>query len=270
MTSKLILDPLWITKGKYLDPEYFNYVLLDASAKYRERIKKGDLDNFYEVLFHVLNMNSLAVKGNLFTAKLKEVWANDRISQIQEQLKVLYETKTETSEIFKNANYVFLNIILEYLREMMTLLDSVKVAIANKSIHTKKEIFIIVNSKTSERYSIWRLVEDHSKNLGYSFKKITTVNLDATIGRTLMQVVTELNIPELANLANGDNVCLIHIGDNSNPTKVAKAIRDMFILNKGIAKEVAFEPKIIQELYRHLWFQKILPFTLDEWAFAND
>jgi uncharacterized pyridoxamine 5'-phosphate oxidase family protein len=33
-----ILNPLWITQGSYLDPEYFNYVLLAATKSYKEAV----------------------------------------------------------------------------------------------------------------------------------------------------------------------------------------------------------------------------------------
>ena len=66
MKRKQILDPLWITKGSYLDPEYFNYILLAASQRYRLDLEEGNLDYFYELFFHSLNLNNLAVDGNLF------------------------------------------------------------------------------------------------------------------------------------------------------------------------------------------------------------
>ena len=69
MKKEFILDPLWITKGTYLDAEYFNYVLLDASLKYKKEIEADNIDRFYEVMFHMLNLNNLAVNGNIFTAK---------------------------------------------------------------------------------------------------------------------------------------------------------------------------------------------------------
>ena len=64
LRKKTILDPLWITKGSYLDPEYFNYVLLAASQKYRVDLEEGPLENFYEIFFHSLNLNNLAIDGN--------------------------------------------------------------------------------------------------------------------------------------------------------------------------------------------------------------
>ena len=104
--SKLILDPLWITQGAYLDEEYFNYVLLDASIKYKKEISENNPDRFYEVLFHILNLNNLAVNGNLYTTKFKKILNIPRIEQIREDLKKLYEIQEDTVGIFKNANYV--------------------------------------------------------------------------------------------------------------------------------------------------------------------
>ena len=73
MNKKFILDPLWLNKGTYLDAEYFNYVLLAASLKYKAELEKMNIDRFDEILYHILNLNNLAVNGNLFTPKFKKI-----------------------------------------------------------------------------------------------------------------------------------------------------------------------------------------------------
>ena len=45
---------MWITQGSYLDSEYFTYVLLDASQKYKKEIDDDNIDRFYELsLIHI-------------------------------------------------------------------------------------------------------------------------------------------------------------------------------------------------------------------------
>ena len=115
---------------------------MDASVKYKEEIAADNIDRFYEVMFHILNLNNLAVTGNLFTAKYKEIWKEARIKQIQEELKKVYDLPDETTKIFKNANYVFLNIAVEYMKIHLDILDKIKLFYMNKNIHHEKEIFI--------------------------------------------------------------------------------------------------------------------------------
>ena len=88
---KEILDSLWLIKARFMDSEYFSYVLLAAAQKYKKDLEEGDLSYFYEVLFHSLNLNTLAVEGNLFDFKMNPVWKEDRIKKIREDLfPVLY------------------------------------------------------------------------------------------------------------------------------------------------------------------------------------
>jgi len=70
---KEILDSLWLVRGAHLDAEYFSYVLLAAAQKYRKDLEEGSLSYFYEVLFHSLNLNTLAVEGNLFDFKMNPI-----------------------------------------------------------------------------------------------------------------------------------------------------------------------------------------------------
>ena len=47
----------------------------------------------------------------------------------------------------------------------------------------------------------------------------------------------------------------------------AKVVKDVILLNKGIAKKLNFETSILSELYRLLWGEKVMPFNLDQWVF---
>lgn len=269
MKQEFILDPLWITKGTYLDSEYFNYILLDASLKYKKEIEAGEIDHFYEVMFHILNLNNLAVNGNLFTAKFKQIWKNERIIEIQEGLKKLYELPQETVDIFKNANYVFLNLLIDYMKIHLEVLDGAHVFNANPKIHLEKEIFIITNLLNTPDYYIWSLTEDSKKNFGYSFKKIKKIKVDELKPDALPQAIEALGDPKLKKVNTRKNACFV-IHDNLFDEKiVAKVLKDTLLLNKGIAKTIGFEPYIMIELYRHVWLEKIMPFTLDQWKFEK-
>ncbi len=101
-----------MVRGAHLDAEYFSYVLLAAAQKYRKDLEEGTLSYFYEVLFHSLNLNTLAVEGNLFDFKMNPIWKDERILKIKDDLKKIYEdTNSETVEIFRNANFVFLSVV---------------------------------------------------------------------------------------------------------------------------------------------------------------
>lgn len=265
MKKDFILDPLWITQGTYLDSEYFNYVLLDASVKYKEEIAADNIDRFCEVMFHILNLNNLAVTGNLFTAKYKEIWKEARIKQIQEELKKVYDLPDETTKIFKNANYVFLNIAIEYMKIHLDVLDKIKLFYMNKNIHHEKEIFIVTNKLGTNIYRIWKLSDDPKKNFGYSFTKVKTITIPDLVSDSFVKAVDSIVDPKLAGLTSSKNVCFAIIQEKEDESMVAKTVKDTLLLNKGIAKNHRFEPLLIGEVCRYIWTEKMLPFTLSQW-----
>lgn len=265
MSKKFILDPLWLNQGTYLDPEYFNYILLAASVKYKAELEKMNIDRFDEIMYHILNLNNLAVNGNLFTPKFKKVANLERLKQIKNNLRDLYVPDAQTSEIFKNANYVFLNLLLDYINTQLYILDTVDIFYKNKQIHSQKNIFIVTNSG-SEYCTIWQMCEDSSKNFGYSFTKELRVKLTEIKENALIKSIKESEGEKISHLINSKNICFAVLDEPKYETLVAKILKDILLLNKGISKGAEFEPTILNDLYQTLWFDKVLPFTLNQWV----
>lgn len=263
--SEYILDPLWITKGGYLDPEYFTYILLAANKKYKEQIDEGDISRFQEVLFHSLNLNNLAVDGYLFDFKLKPVFDDPRLKLIKNQLKEIYNIPSETVEIFKNANYVFSNLILDYMDIQLDIMEDVKIFLTNPGLHKQKEIFIVTNYEGSLTYSVWRLKEDRRKDFNYSFARAGEVTLRKVKENALKEAVDALGIPELSNMTPNVNVCFAIMQKESEEARVANVMKDIVILNKGLLKNLAFEVNIIGEMHKLIFNEKIMPFTSGQW-----
>lgn len=264
MKKKQILDPLWITKGSYLDPEYFDYVLLAASQKYRRDLEEGTLEHFYELLFHSLNLNALAVEGNLRDFKMHSTLQSDRIKQITAELKQIYTKKAEVVEIFRNANYVFLNLMLDYMDIQLDVLENINFFYMNENLHENSEIFLVINSVGSKKYSIWKITMDKKKDFGYTFKKIKSVNIPEVKENALREELDRLQEPELINMKEHKNVCFAVL--EGPPEKIAaNVIKDTILLNKGIAKGISFEPAIIDEMHSLLDMERLMPFTLNQW-----
>lgn len=266
MKNSFVLDPLWITKGSYLDAEYFMYVLLDAGMKYRKEIAEGNLDRFYEVMFHSLNLNNLAVNGKMFNSKLKSVWDEPRLNQIREELAKIYQQPIEVAEIFRNANYLFLNLLIEYIELHSDVLEKVKVFYMNKKIHAEDEIFVVTNHAGTTAYRVWKLSFNRKSDFGYSFSKIRTLRVPELRENVLKDEIERLDDPKLNAMVGKTNVIFAIIEEAKDESTVAKAIKDTILLNRGIARKVNFELSITQDLYDLLNVEKIMPFTLNDWV----
>jgi hypothetical protein len=264
LKKKRILDPLWLTKGSYLDPEYFNYVLLAAGQKYRHDIEEGNLEHFYELFFHSLNLNTLAIEGNLRDFKMHPALRGERIKQITAELKQVFTKKAEIVEIFRNANYVFLNLMLDYMDIQLDVMDNIDFFYMNEMIHEQPEIFLVINQVGSKKYSIWKLSIDRKKELGHSFKKIKTVTIHEVKEKALREALDKLQEPELEKMKEHRNVCFAVL--EGPPEKMAAhVLKDTILLNKGIAKGIKFEPTIINEMNGLLVEERLMPFTLNQW-----
>lgn len=262
---KYILDPLWITKGSFLDLEYCIYILLAANKKYKKEIEKGKIDHFYEVLFHTLNLNNLALEGKIFNFKMEPIHNNERISQIK-NLKNIYNSpnREEIVEIFKNANYLFLNILLDYMEIQLDLLNKIELFyFSNNKIHLENEIFVILNKNLDKNYSIWSLSFNKNAEFRYSFNKIANIFLEKMEENILKQKIKELGIKELENMNADVNSCAI-IYNGVNENKISTLSKDIILLNKGLLKDNNFEPNIISTLYNLIFDEKVMPFTLSQ------
>lgn len=264
LRKKTILDPLWITKGSYLDPEYFNYVLLAASQKYRVDLEEGPLENFYEIFFHSLNLNNLAIDGDLFDFKMHPIFKDERIQKISRDLKQIFTKKEEVVEIFRNANYVFLNLIMEYMEVQMDLLDEMNFFYLNDRLHEEPETYIVINQLNSRKYSIWKLKQDKTRDFGYSFKKIKSITIKEIKENALREEIDELGDTQLDDMVETKNVLFV-ILDGPSERISANVIKDVILLNRGIAKGINFEPTIISELYGLFAAERLMPFTLNQW-----
>lgn len=262
---KEILDSLWLVKGAWMDAEYFSYVLLAAAQKYRKDLEEGSLSYFYEVLFHSLNLNTLAVDGNLFDFKMNPVWKEERILKIKDDLKKIYEdTTSETVEIFRNANFVFLSLLIEYMEAQQFFLENMEIFFVNPKIHQQKEVFIIVNCEGTNKYSIWKLSEDRKKDFGHSFKKIKSVKINVAENSTLKDELSKQNIEALSTIKEKENV-IFSILNHKEELPAATVIKDLVLLNRAISKEHQLDPNLISEMQGLLISERVMPFNLNQW-----
>jgi hypothetical protein len=263
MSNTHILDPLWITKGNHgLDPEYSKYILLAANKKYRKNLDEGDTSSFYEILFHSLNLNNLAVEGSMFNFNMTPVWDDPRLLEIRDQLRKLYQLPEDLVEIFKNANFLLTGLLLDYLEIMLDLTDQTKSYFVNHAIHREKEIFIVLNIEGSMSYDIWKLRADRRFKFGHKVVRIKTIKLNDLKENALHEAIELDGDPQLQNMDPDTNVLFTVMQDPLDTDKLASAVGSSLVFSRGITKGVRYEPNILSELYDLLSKERVLPFTM--------
>lgn len=263
MKQEHVLDPLWITLGQGgLDPEYHKYILLAANKKYREKLEKGDISSFYEIVFHALNLNNLAVDGSVFKFNMTPVWDNPKLTEIRKNLRKLYQLPEDLVDILKNANFLLTNLIVDYLDEILESSDKCKVFFVNQNIHNQREIFIVINQNKSTNYSIWKLRFDRRFKFGHNIEKIRNVELDIDKDNALRDAVNKLEDPQLKNMDANTNVCFAITEDNENELNIASFISNSIIFSNGILKGHSFNPRVLDDLFELVKVERVMPFTM--------
>jgi hypothetical protein len=266
MSNLHILDPLWITKGSNgLDPEYHKYVLLAANQKYRKMLDEGDESSFYEILFHSLNLNNLAVEGSVFKFNMTPVWEDKHLIEIRDHLRRIYELPDDIIEIFKNANYLLTNLMLDYLDKILQRTEDTRQFFVNPKIHQEKEVFIVINKENDMLYDVWKLKFDKRYKFGYRLTNPQDIILEDLRENALHDAIVKENNPELSNMDADANVLFTVTTEDHDRDKLATAVAMSILFSRGISREIKFEPNILDELYELLSQEKVLPFTMQNW-----
>lgn len=258
---------MWITKKEYIDSEYFKYILLAAQQKYDKGINKEDNEYFYEVLFHYLNLNNLVLDGNMFDFKMNSHWKNDKIIKVADELYTFYKSHNESGETVKLANEIFKNICIKYLKHQIELINYKKcnVYYVNNNIHLLNDIYTLVNIKDTPIYDIWKLKMDRRCKKGYKFSKIGSVKIKDLKDNALNNELSKLNDPMLSKMDPDHNLLFCVIDDKDSKIEVvARFIKNTILLNKLMANDVRFDPNLISNALDIIFYEKILPFKLDE------
>lgn len=265
MKDREVLDPLWITKGTSsgLDAEYYKYVLLAANQEYREMLNQGNTDRFYEILFHSLNLNNLAINGKIYDTKMNNIDKSPKLIEIREHLKDMYDLPSDMIEIFRNSNYVLVSLLIDYLDLMLTTLDDCKMYYLNKHTHTQKEIFIVRNNISDNKYDVWKLRFDGRYKFSHNLKFVQTLKLKEGETDALLKSAIESGNPELKRMDSGVNVCFIsHTKHIEDPKELINAVSNSVVFYRAFDKKNNFDPTILEELREVLLRDRIVPFAL--------
>jgi len=261
--NNIILDPTWITKGKYLDHEYQWYILMAAKSKYLTNFKNGNLDNFYELLFHYLNLNNLVLNGEIYDNKLNIIKHKPRLREIYEHLTDNKNIDTDGILIVRDANILFSNLLLTYLEEKLKILGAIKLAYNNRYIHTKDQIFFMVNINCCNVCDIWRLKIDSRHNFGYYLEKIKTITVDTVEPDIIKTTVERDTDPRLLDFSVNDNV-IVGIAQRAiDPREVAFMMKDITLINMLFNHSNGFfDQNVFIEMYALLNHKEIIPLPL--------
>lgn len=266
MNSQHVLDPLWIIKGSEdFDPEYYKYVMLAANKQWRDQLEEGSLSSFYEILFHSLNLNNLAVEGKILDFKMNPIWDEPKLKRIRKHLRKVYQLPDNIIEIFKNSNYVLSRLLVDYLDNMLEKYEEYNTYFVNKFIHNEKEIFIVSNVNKETNYSVFKLKFDRRFKYGHKLERIIEVELDGEEDNALYNELVKSKDSRVESIDPDKNVIFVVLNKDSDKTEASQITAFSLIFSKGIIGENIYQTNILLELYDLLSNEHVLPFTISSW-----
>jgi hypothetical protein len=258
LNLKLVLDPMWICSASHFDLEYYTYVLLGAKQTYLANLESGFI-NFYEIVFHYLNLNTIIADKKVYDSQLNAVNSHFRIMELVSQL--TNKEANDGKEIVKIASSVFGDVMLTYLKKQIPALENLHFHFNNSQIHKQDKVYIVCKSAKLDRYEVYLLNFKSKKNLGYSITRKVVLDLPDLKQNEFKKRLLERR-PLLTDFNSDLNVIVVSGMDQVVLENGVCLTKDIILLNKLMNLAHGFDANVMLDYERMLEKKKKIPFKL--------
>lgn len=259
LNPKLVLDPTWICQAHKLDLEYYTYLLMGAQQAYLKNLEQGRFDNFYEIAFHYLNLNTIIADRHIYDSGLNRVSVNNNLIELIELLSDKGENNGH--DIVKKTSQILSETMGIYLKRLIAGLENIHFYFNNNLIHLQDRIYFVCKTVEPDTYEIVKLFLKSTRNLGYSVSTVATVNLPNLKENQFKTRLLEI-VPLVKDFNSDTNVMVIGGGLNLDPVNRVFLAKDTILLNRILNLRHGFDANVILDFHRLLEKQKSIPFKL--------
>jgi hypothetical protein len=259
LNPKQVLDPTWICQAHAVDLEYYTYLLLGAQQTYLKNLKNGRFDNFYEIAFHYLNLNTVIADRKLYDSGLKPISTNINLVTLISQL--AQKDASQGKEIIKKTSKILAETMDQYLEKQIHSLEKIHFYFNNNWIHKQDRVYFVCKSAEPDEYEVVKLNLKSSRNFGYSVASMLTINLPNLKENEFKERLLE-HKPILKDFKPESNVMVIGGGLNLDPVKRVCLAKDTILLNRIMNHTHGFDANVMLDFHRLLQKQKSIPFKL--------
>ena len=258
LNPKLVLDPMWLCQANFVDLEYYNYVLLAAQKKYLTNLQ-NDFLNFYEIVFHYLNINTIIADKKVYDSHLNAVRAHSNLTNVVTQL--AQSDDSSGKAIMKMGSKILSEVMQKYLEKQIPVLENLHFHFNNTNIHKQEKIYIVCKSTKLDRYEIYTLNTKSSRSLGYSISRKAVLTLPGLKNSEFRdRLLTEK--PGLNDFQPEKNVIVVSGTDHGVLSDGISLTKDIILLNKIMNPSHGFDANVLLDCNRLLEKKKPIPFKL--------
>ena len=258
LNPKLVLDPMWLCQANYVDLEYYTYVLLDAKQKYLDNLK-NDFSNFYEIVFHYLNLNTVIADKKVYDSHLNAVRSHEKLKEIVTQL--AESSDSGAKEIVKSCSAILADVLGKYLDRQLPVLENLHFHFNNSQIHKEEIIYIVCQSTKLDRYEVYRLNTKSARSLGYAITRKAVLTLTGLKHSEFRErLIAEK--PELVDFNPDRNVIVVSGTDHVVLSDGIGLTKDIILINRLMNFSHGFDANVLLDYSRMLQKKNSIPFKL--------
>lgn len=258
LNPKLVLDPLWICQANFVDLEYYTYVLLAAKQKYLSNLDAG-FANFYEIVFHYLNLNTIIADKKVYDSQLRVNRTHEKLLEIVSQL--AQRDQSHGKEIIKVGSKILSEVMQAYLEKQIPVLEHLHFHFNNSNIHKQDKIYIVSRTTKSDHFSVYCLDTKAQKPLGYLITKKIDLYLPELKHSEFKDRLLE-KCPDLKDFLPEKNVIVVSGSELVVPIDGVCLIKDILLINKLMNPAHGFDANVLLDYNRMLEKKKSIPFKL--------
>jgi hypothetical protein len=254
-----ILDPLWLANSKYVDLEYYTYIMLGAKQNYLAELKSGSFSRFHEILFQYLNLNTAIVDKGIYDAAYN---FRKEDLHIMEIIASLTRSREEFGgEILRMASAELAEVLAEYLDVMLDKMAYTRLYFNSAKFHKLDKIYVATTQSKAKLNHIWQINKDLTVPFLVNHEHQLEINEFSCEDGEFSDLVNQIK-PEIKDFSGKNNVLVISSVKKIKDEKLFELALATIIANRLLNHSGGFNSNILLDIKSMLERGLVIPYKL--------
>ena len=254
-----VLDPLWLANSKYVDLEYYTYVMLGAKQKYLADLNSGSFIRFHEILFHYLNLNTVIVDKGVYDSAYN-FKRDDR--HVMEIIASLTRSKEEYGgEILRMSSAILAETLNEYLDIMLDKMAYTRLYFNSAKLHKLDSIYVATTQNKAKLNHIWKISKEKSVPFMIGYDHLLEINEFSCEDGEFNELLGQVK-PEITDFSAKKNVMVISSIKKIKDEKLFELALATIVANKLLNHSSGFNSNILLDIKSTLERGQVIPYKL--------